>query len=146
MERIIDSAESVYVDLNITSSESNKWTASRLSLNLLFKDDKVVMDNPLLVFQRFQNIINCHLIRTNVDEKYFYRPELFAKDFYGSSDLWWLVLCSSGTISHQNFNRRRIKVFNPTDLEVLDSILESTIKEQEKTVEIKDLTIFPVRI
>jgi hypothetical protein len=146
MERIIDSAESVYIDQNIASSESNKWTASKLSLNLLFKNDKVVMDNPLLVFQRFQNIISSHLIRTNVDERYFYRPELFAKDFYGSSDLWWLVLCSSGTISHQNFNRRRIKVFNPTDIEVLDSIRESTIKEQEKTVEIKDLTIFPVRI
>lgn len=146
MERIIDSAESVYIDQNIISAESNRWTASKLSMDLLFKDDKIVMDNPLLVFQRFHNVISTHLMRTTVEEKYFYRPELFARKLYGSTDMWWLVLISSGIIRHQEFNRRKIKVFNPADLAVLDAIRESTKKEQDKEVEIKDLTIFPVRI
>ena len=146
MEKIIDSADSIYIEQNIASAKSNPWVASNLSTDLHFGDSGVTMDNPFLVFQRFHNIIENHLMKITVEEKYFYRPELLAKNVYGSSDLWWLVLISSGIIKHQNFNRKRIKIFNPADLAILDAIRESTIDEQTKTIEIKDLTIYPVRI
>jgi len=146
MERIMDAAASADIDQNIKDAEDSNWVASKLSLDLHFAKDGVTMDNPMLVFQRFQNIIRTNLVRETVEDKYFYRPELYAKQLYGSTDLWWLVLMSSGITRHQDFNRRHIKVFNPALLETLDAIRLSTKKEQESTVEIEDLTIFPIRV
>lgn len=146
MERIIDAASSADVDQNVKDAENNNWVASNLSMDLHFAKDGVTMDSPMLVFQRFQNVIATNLVRVTVEDKYFYRPELFAKQVYGSSDLWWLVLTSSGIIRHQEFNRRRIKIFNPAMLAALDDIRLSTKAEQEHTAEIEDLTIFPIRV
>ncbi len=54
--------------------------------------------------------------------QYRFRPELAAKQAYGSADLWWLVLRLNGILDHQEFK----------DLESIDVLSEKGVEAMIK--------------
>jgi len=144
MAKIIDSSDSLEISVNIASSKSNNLIFSAISSNL--KYGSIVFDDPHNIFQQFREVIDENLEDFALDEKYFYMPERLAKDIYGSSDLWWLVLMANNMITHRDFCVRDIKVVTSGTLDTIESILNASKEALGTTTTIEDLTLYPVRV
>lgn len=139
-----DSSEFVMIESCISSSKTNQWTNSNISSK--YKIDGNMMDNPSSVLNKFMDIIKESLTVTELKQKYQYRPELFAKDYLGSSDLWWLVLMCTGLTSHTEFCTKEVKYPSPSMMNDIQSLIDVSADELKKEIEIKDLVLYPVKI
>ena len=61
-------------------------------------EDNILVSKPTIL-QKFLPFFKPYVIKVTLDKKYYQRPNLFALDYYGASELEWLVLFVSG-ISH----------------------------------------------
>jgi len=92
------------------------------------------------VYQRYWPIIETYIFKYPIplDEKYYYRPERFARDLYGSFDLWPLVLLVANVPTTTQFNVSRIKVIDPAYNDRIYSLLKKakvTIKMEPTPID-----------
>lgn len=72
-------------------------------------EDNILVSKPTIL-QKFLPFFKSYAVKVALDKKYYQRPNLFALDYYGASELEWLVLFVSG-ISHPiDFNVPIIEV------------------------------------
>lgn len=138
-----DAGEKGTITESIRASKSSDVILSKLSQD--FKLGNITMDSPIPCFMKFYDLLEGYTIRVEMQEKYKYKPEIVAKDYYGNSDLWWLVLYMSKITKHEDFNIPSFKILDPHCIEDLFQIIERSEKEIGLTTVLEDRTLQKVR-
>jgi len=139
----IDSGAKMNIADSLASAAGNSVILSRLSQD--YKFGEITLDSPIPCFMKFYDLLEGYTMRIELDEKYKYRPELVAKDYYGTTDLWWLVLYMCKLTKHEEFNLPSIKILKPAYLKDLFEIIERSEKEIGITTTLEDRTMQKVR-
>jgi len=144
MAQITDSSLSMDIVENIASSESNDGIVSRESAK--YKFGKITFDDPLMIPRQFWDLFDLIKIREEVPPYMRYKPELFASVHYGTSDLWWFVLLSNNMTQHTDFCNNWAYRVDSSIVGKLEDLLEATTVIRDTTVELHDLTLYPVKV
>jgi len=128
---------------SINAAKQSDVILSKLSQD--FKLGNITLDSPIPCFVKFYDLLEGYTIRVEMTEKYKYRPEVVAADYYGNSDLWWLVLYMSKITKHEEFNIPVFKILDPHCLNDLFEIIERSEKEISMTTVLEDRTLQKVR-
>ena len=92
----------------ITSLYGYTFSLGNLSTFLLY-DNEYIISKPYILMD-YLPFFKQYSIRIELEQKYHQKPNLFAYDYYGSSELEWLVLFISGIGSPIDFNTNHIDV------------------------------------
>ena len=144
MSASYDSSAFVTVEESVAHAATNKMTLTngceKVSISGVVMDDKPALKD-------YMQYILDNTVELSLDESFSYRPEWVSKNVYGTNDLWYLVLWSSGCQSKLDFRpvNGKIKIFDPSKLDKLNEILESRKKRLKNSavnpVAVDDLTI-----
>jgi hypothetical protein len=85
-------------------------------------EDKFLVSKPTIL-QRFLPFFKYYATKITLDPKYYQKPNLFALDYYGSSELEWLVLFVSGVSHPIDFNLPIIEVLPVNILNDLNKLI-----------------------
>lgn len=110
-----------------------------------------LMDDHRLI-KKYERYVLENLLEVSVDPSSTkFRPQVVARDQYGSADLWWLVLWSGGWTSKIEFippASGKIKIFDPRLLGTFMRLLKSTEAEvaasKESPFEARDMTLVQI--
>jgi len=144
MASITDSSLSMDIVENILSSETNDGIVSKESAK--YKFGSITFDDPLMIPRQFWDMFDLVKIRQEVPPYMRYKPELFAYTHYGSSDLWWFVLLSNNMTQHTDFCNDWAYRVDRSVVGRLEDLLEATVTMKNTTVELHDLTLYPVKV
>lgn len=121
----------------ITSSSNLKWDVNSFLLYCNYKDTGFLPD--VCTLDNYRDVLMEMCTYIPLEEKYHYKPQLFALDYYGSSNMDFVVLYFSGLYSATEFATDKIRVMPPEHLRYLSEII--TLHEQD----IKENRVSPVR-
>jgi hypothetical protein len=131
----------------ITHSQTNQITLTNASLKLNI-DNKIIM-NQGSIFKSYKDIIFGALIDYTMDDKYMYRPDYLALDYWGTTDLWYLLLWINSMSSVHDFTQKNIKILPVNQINLLMNILNkysNDIQASQKTpLFIPDITITKIQ-
>ena len=99
---------------------SDNWSIDRGLTYCCYNNASVVQDD--LILDKYYSYFEQYLIEIEIDEKYYYSPQLFANDYYGDPGLDYLVLYFAGLSSNFEFNKPRIKVLEYSHLKDLNQL------------------------
>jgi hypothetical protein len=142
-----DSSRYPNIQSSVDSAATNMMVLSNTRNKILINGR--VMDDRL-VLKDYEGYILGNTIPVTVNSNSWYRPELVAKDFYGTQDLWWLVLWSGGFSSKLDFvpTNKVFRIFNPDLLPVINRILKrsaSSLKESSDSPTVaNDITLVKI--
>ena len=139
----VDSGEKMSIADSIASSGGNDIILSKLSQD--YKFGNITLDSPIPCFMKFYDLLESYTVRIDMEERYKYKPEIVAKEYYGTTDLWWLVMYMSKITKHEDFNIPSIKILQPAYLKDLFEIVERSEKEISITTVLEDRTMQKVR-
>jgi len=139
----VDSGEKMSVADSLVSCQHNSIILSKLSQD--YKFGNITLDSPIPCFVKFYDLLESYTMRITMEERYRYKPEVVAKELYGTTDLWWLVMYMSKITKHEDFNIPSIKVLQPAYLDDLFEIIERSEKEIGLTTVLEDRTMQKVR-
>jgi hypothetical protein len=129
----------------VSSSLSNPAVCSAISSWYQYGD--VVFNDPLPTVNDSVNYLTEGMTEMDLLDKFKYRPEWFAAEYLGSSDLWWAVLMANHMASYQEFDRARVNLPSTSVIQSYISMLNSRKANVLDNVQvIEDLTLYPVRI
>lgn len=110
------------------------FNIGNLSTFTLYNENTLVSKPTIL--NNFLPYLKVYANKIKVDEKYYQKPNLFALDYYGASELEWLVLYISG-ISHPiDFNVPYIYALPNnmlTDINKMVTLNRKTVEESKHT-------------
>ena len=144
MAKITDSSTSMEISENIISSKNNDATVSNESAK--YKFGNITFDDPLMIPRQYWEVLDSVKLREEVPPEMLYKPEMFARKYYGTADLWWLVLLSNNMTSHREFKNSWAYRYDSQVLTRLQQLLEATTSSINNTLELEDLTLYPVKI
>jgi hypothetical protein len=112
-----------YSDLrsSIIHSKTNKMLIDGVSSFYNIENTVVISSN---VLKKYENIIMQYTVDLEIEDKYLLRPEYLSYDMYQTTDLWYLLLFINKMKSSNEFTKKNIKFFNPSYLDVINSIIE----------------------
>ena len=139
----IDSGAKMNIADSLASAAGNTVILSRLSQDYKFGD--ITLDSPIPCFMKFYDLLEGYTMRVEITEEFKYRPELVAQKYYGTTDLWWLVLYMSKLTKHEEFNLPSVKILKPAYLPDLFEIIERSEKEIGIITVLEDRTMQKVR-
>lgn len=143
---LMDSSVSMNIDDNIKSAEKNTNTYSALSKAVNFNG--VIIQDPQTIFHKYRELFEANLVEIELDRKYHHKPELIARQYYGTTDLWWMVLWVNNMVHHYEFDLPKVKIVDLGLSKQIGQIINANVKILKKNkaeVEtISDLTIYPV--
>lgn len=99
---------------------SDNWTITK-ALGFCCYDGIVDIQDEFIL-DKYYNYLKDFLIEVDVDPKYYYAPQTFAKDYYGDPKLDFLVLYFAGMTTIFEFKRPKIKVLDYTHLPDINRI------------------------
>lgn len=134
---------------SIIDSKENKLSLKNLSHRINYNNEMLLYDEN--IFYNYKNYLTQFRIAIEIDESFYYKPELLSKEIYGTPDLWFLIMWMNDEIqSPMDFNKPIIWVFDPEYINVLNKIIESNKEKLEKNKEepefVEDLTLKKVLI
>ena len=99
---------------------SDNWVIDRSIYYCVYDNASIVqlyflLDKYYYYFQQF-------LVEVNIDEKYYYSPQLFAQDYYGDAGLDFLIMYFANITSNFEFNKPKIKVLDYTKLKDINKL------------------------
>lgn len=113
----------------IYHGKNSEFSLSKTSIIETIGNIKYPIDN---ILNKYMSIIKDYFINiTLTDEetsKYFYHPKKLSLDLYGTIELWFLLIKINNMTSISEFNKKKIKIFHPDHLDVLNKIM---IKEAD---------------
>lgn len=114
------------IDNSIEYSKNNPLILSQISHKINYNDEFLTYDENIL--NSYKNYLSQFCIFLKIPEEYYYKPELVAKEMYGTVDLWYLILFFSNCPSAEEFNKSVIKIFDPAKFSVLNKLMNITKK------------------
>lgn len=115
---------------SIENSKENRLEIRNMSIKVNIDDKLIINDENILA--KYKNLISNYLIDINITDKELYHPEYVSKRIYGTNDLWYLVLMVNNVSSMYNFSSKKIKVFDPTKIYILNEIIENNSKKLDR--------------
>lgn len=101
--------------------KSDVWNVDSFSTYNVYMDQVVLPSGFIL--DEYRDHFELSLEEIELDDKYHYSPTLFAEDYYGTADLWFLVLYFAKMKSLFEFNTPTIKVIPNSALVDLNKVL-----------------------
>lgn len=148
LSRFDSSNKSATLNGSIADSKSNKLTLENLSQKINFNNEFYCYDENVLY--SYKNYLSQFTVWNTLPVKYHYKPELLAKDLYGSVDLWYLIMWFNDIPSAMDFNTEKIKVFDPKYMNIINKIIENNrrniIKNNQNPPLVENLTLKPILI
>jgi hypothetical protein len=117
-----DSYASLVTSINL--AENNTLTIDNLSHRVNVANEIILSDYNIL--SDYKGYLSQFCIWCECPEKYFYKPEYVAKIIYGSVDLWYLIMWFNDISSPLEFNKTKIRVFDPAKITIINKIIVSS--------------------
>lgn len=131
-----------YNTIGSLADQLNNLDISYEKMNLKSKiklsDIDTVINTSSLIDKYYDYILKITYTKTLTDKEYItyrFRPKLFCYDFYGTVELWALLLKINNWTSVAEFNATSFKVFDSSIFKILNEIF---ILEAEKIEENRD--------
>ena len=123
-------ASSVYEEFQSLSNDT--WSLDNLLMFCNYQNISILPDFSIL--DEYSDYLQQEdFIETvELDEKYYYSPQAFAEDYYGTADLDFLVLYFARIDSMFSFNRKKIRVLKRERLSDINRII---VKNKERVKE-----------
>ena len=123
-------ASSVYEEFQSLSNDT--WSLDNLLMFCNYQKISILPDFSIL--DEYSDYLQQEdFIETiELDEKYYYSPQAFAEDYYGTADLDFLVLYFARIDSMFSFNRKKIRVLKRERLSDINRII---VKNKERVKE-----------
>ena len=123
-------ASSVYEEFQSLSNDT--WSLDNLLMFCNYQKISILPDFSIL--DEYSDYLQQEdFIETvELDEKYYYSPQAFAEDYYGTADLDFLVLYFARKDSMFSFNRKKIRVLKRERLSDINRII---VKNKERVKE-----------
>ena len=123
-------ASSVYEEFQSLSNDT--WSLDNLLMFCNYQKISILPDFSIL--DEYSDYLQKEdFIETvELDEKYYYSPQAFAEDYYGTADLDFLVLYFARIDSMFSFNRKKIRVLKRERLSDINRII---VKNKERVKE-----------
>ncbi len=102
------------------SMPSDNWSIDRSLTYCCYDEASIVQDD--LILDKYYSYFEQFLVEIEIDEKYYYSPQLFANDYYGDPGLDYIVLYFAGMTSNFDFVRPKIKVLEYSHLKELNQL------------------------
>jgi hypothetical protein len=122
--------------LSDNSTNSNRYADMRGSI-VHSKNNKILLDNvsnfynfngeiviSTSILHKYDNILRQRTMDYTIEKSYFYRPEYVSQVLYSTTDLWYLLLFLNYMKKPDEFTKETIKVFDPSQLDFLNDIIE----------------------
>jgi hypothetical protein len=140
---IKDSANFADIKDSIADSKDNSVQLSNVCTHVILYDNIKLTDS--LIFQDYWNILEPTLENYKLKEEFWYKPEAFAKSFYGTSDLWYLVLWTNKMTHPVQFTGTNVKVLPPEQFALINRIIENNktklANDADNPINLPDLTL-----
>lgn len=117
----LNSSSSSNIQDDIVSSENNTITWSSVTLKLQYGDK--IIPNALTIFEPYRDYLLSLCEDVSVSSEYLYTPKSFCADYYGTPDIFWLVLWLNQIPSARHFEKSTIKVLPNASVSVLHEII-----------------------
>ena len=144
-ESAYDSTEYSSLPEQLSHLRSNKADISNSSETYEIKlDDNTVLHIPSFIskIQGYLPLFESWATSYDLPEEYFYRPDLLARDLYGSYDLWYLVMLVSNTPYVALFDRSPIMVVGGDHkVDVLGIFKKMTLPKDGNVIAIENITL-----
>lgn len=99
---------------------SDAWSIDKALYYCVYENASVVQLKLLL--DTYYSYFSQYLVEVNVDEKYFYCPQMFAKDYYGDAGLDFLVLYFAKMTTNFDFTKKKIKILDYAKLKEINQL------------------------
>lgn len=99
---------------------SDNWSIDRALYYCIYENASIVQVS--LILENYYSYFKQYLVEVNVDEKYYYCPQMFAKDYYGDAGLDFLVMYFSHITTNFEFNKPKIKVLDYSKLKEINQL------------------------
>jgi hypothetical protein len=118
---------SSYMDMreSIVHSKHNKITLDANSIYYNFSNEIIIGTS---ILRKYENIIRAYAIDYTIQKDHLLRPEYVSFELYSSTDLWYMLLFLNNMRRPDEFNKRNIKVLDPTFINILNDIYEKESK------------------
>ncbi len=123
-------ASSVYEEFQYLSNDT--WSLDNLLMFCNYQKMSVLPDFSILDEYSDYLYQEDFLETVELDETYYYSPQAFAEDYYGTADLDFLVLYFARIDSIFSFNRKKITVLKRERLADINRII---VKNKERIKE-----------
>ena len=123
-------ASSVYEEFQSLSNDT--WSLDNLLMFCNYQKMSVLPDFSILDEYSDYLYQEDFIETVELDEKYYYSPQAFAEDYYGTADLDFLVLYFARIDSIFSFNRKKITVLKRERLADINRII---VKNKERIKE-----------
>lgn len=123
-----DSSDTKYdIRQSINHARTNTISIEKLSHKINFNNEFLTYDENILY--QYRGYLSRFLIKTNCPKKFYYHPELVAKEVYGTIDLWYLIMWFNPIPSAMEFNSPVINIFDPSRIGIINNIINNHSKE-----------------
>lgn len=138
------------MNVNDTTKESSIIDALNIGIENSLILDNIYLYNSIdgisipltnILYEKYRGVIleNCVQIELSDEllKKYRYRPKLLSLKLYNCMDFWHLILWINNMSSVTQFTNKKIYVFDPDEISVLDKILyleKYTLSENKENI------------
>ena len=123
-------ASAVYEEFQYLSNDT--WSLDNLLMFCNYQKMSILPDFSILDEYSDYLYQEDFIETVELDKKYYYSPQAFAEDYYGTADLDFLVLYFARIDSAFSFNRKRINVLKRERLADINRII---VKNKERIKE-----------
>jgi len=110
----------------IQNDKLNKFSITNISdtysinNNIIFK-----MYN---ILNEYRGLLLSDLITVTIPDEEFLIPERTALNYYGSADLWYIILYANGMKDKYEYTRKNVKILSNNSLTLVNSIIEDNME------------------
>jgi len=122
------------IQKSIEHSKDNPLTMTNISYRLNYKG-RFIMNEPHNVLFQYKHFIMSNLIEITLPPNRKFRPESIAELYYGTPDLWYIIMLANGITRPEQLSGNKVKLLR---VEMLNSLIKliqknsSDIKKNHK--------------
>jgi len=133
-----DSADHADIRDSINASKTNKLNIKNVSNKINSAGKIIWLSNN--IFKKYKNILAQYTVEVEVKDHQKYKPHFLSKEYYGTQDLWYLIMLMNDMTSVMEFTKDTVKVFDKRRIELINKILVENQNKLGNTIELEDLT------
>jgi hypothetical protein len=136
-----DSSKFPTIRESIRHSKNNKLVLSNISPTISIDDGFLGKGSP--IFKKYDEYLKGFLTEIELTPNFRYSPRHVSKAYYGTPDLWYLVLWANNMTSKFELVLDKIFVFDKDYIKILNKIIELEKKQimlsKKKPISINDV-------
>ena len=101
---------------SIAYSENNPLTYNNTTKKINFKG-LFIMDEPHNIFDRYKNVLMKKTRYISIEKRMMGRPDAISEMYYGTPDLWFLVMWANKAFQPEELMTKSVKVIEFSQVE-----------------------------